>query len=178
MIAATLVRNNSIACRESSTRPTPSRRPTTARGGTSEIAIATPGNVSEMSERTRANAPTIPVARAAIRSTRRGLIRASICVLPANASAGRSISAKTVPIAITVIAPPITNARLRTRCGRSDNTTDKATPRIGVISGATIIAPMTVAVESATKPAAAMIPARISRTQKRDAGRPVTGPSM
>jgi hypothetical protein len=42
--------------------------PTTASGGTSEIAIATPGTVSEMSERTRAKEPTGPVASAAIRS--------------------------------------------------------------------------------------------------------------
>jgi hypothetical protein len=39
---------------------------------------------------------------------------------------------------------------------------------MGVISGATIIAPITVASESATTPTPAMIAARISRTQKAD----------
>ena len=37
--------------------------------------MATPGRASEMSRRTKANAPTMPVASAAIRSMRVGLIR-------------------------------------------------------------------------------------------------------
>ena len=41
-------------------------------------------------------------------------------------------------------------------------------PRIGVISGATIIGPMTVAVESATTPAPAMTAASTRRTQNAD----------
>ena len=44
------------------------------------------------------------------------------------------------------------------------------------MSGATIIAPMTVAVESATTPAAAMIAASTSRTQKRLSRRALLGP--
>jgi len=41
-------------------------------------------------------------------------------------------------------------------------------PRIGVDSGAMIIAPITVAVESVTTPDTAMIPERVSITQKPD----------
>ncbi len=51
-------------------------------------------------------------------------------------------------------------------------------PRIGVINGATIIAPITVAVESATSPAVAITEASTSRTQNRDDERLVHGPSM
>lgn len=49
----------------------------------------------------------------------------------------------------------------------SARTSASALPRIGVISGATIIAPITVAVESPTTPADAMTAASTSRTQKR-----------
>jgi len=50
-------------------------------------------------------------------------------------------------------------------------------PRIGVISGATIIEPITVAVESETTPALAMIDARINRIQNRLSFRLTSGPS-
>ncbi len=46
-------------------------------------------------------------------------------------------------------------------------------PRIGVISGATIIAPITVAVESATTPEPAMIAASRSSTQNAERWRGV-----
>lgn len=51
---------------------------------------------------------------------------------------------------------------------RSASTTERAVPRMGVMRGATIIAPMTVAAESATTPAAAMTVARMMRTQNAD----------
>jgi len=79
MIAATLVPNSSSAPSDCSGAPDSRVSPTTASGGTNEIAMATPGRVSEMSERTIANAPTPPVASAATRSTSRGLTRAAIC---------------------------------------------------------------------------------------------------
>jgi hypothetical protein len=50
---------------------------------------------------------------------------------------------------------------------RSPVTTDRIVPRIGVISGATIMAPITVAVESTTIPAEAITAARTSSTQNR-----------
>ena len=61
-IAATFDANSSRAPRAWPGSPDSSVRPTTASGGTSEIAMATPGSVSETSSRTRANAPTRPVA--------------------------------------------------------------------------------------------------------------------
>ena len=131
-----------------------------------------------MSARTSAKAPTVPVASAAIRSIRRGLIRALTWLFPRYRSVGSSTMPNRKPIAITAIAPPITRATLRPRWDRSARTIDRAVPRIGVIRGATIIAPITVAVESATTPADAMIAARSSRTQKREEARPPTGPSM
>ena len=70
-------------------------------------------------------------------------------------------------MAIAAAAPPRTNRIDRTRFARSPSTTPSIVPRIGVISGATIMAPMTVAVESPTTPAAAMVEARTNRTQNR-----------
>lgn len=70
-------------------------------------------------------------------------------------------------MATTVRAPPGTRSAQRTTWCRSARTRARALPRIGVISGAPIIAPITVAVESPTTPADAMIAARTSRTQKR-----------
>lgn len=49
--------------------PTDTRIPTLVRGGTREIAMATPGSVSETSRRPMANAPASPVARASQHST-------------------------------------------------------------------------------------------------------------
>ncbi len=74
-IAATLVLKRKNAPHASSHAPDSAVKPTTDSGGTSEIAIATPGSVSEMSRRTSATEPTAPVASAAIRSIRRGLTR-------------------------------------------------------------------------------------------------------
>ena len=64
-------------------------------------------------------------------------------------------------------APAMTRPMHRSRFLRSPRTTASIVPRIGVISGATIIAPMTVAVESPTTPAAAMIDESVSSSQKR-----------
>jgi hypothetical protein len=50
----------------------PQVRPATASGGTNEMAMATPGRVSEISGRASATEPTDPVASAATRSTSRG----------------------------------------------------------------------------------------------------------
>jgi hypothetical protein len=47
------------------------------------MAMATPGKVSEISDRARATEPTAPVARAATRSTMRGVTRAATWLLVA-----------------------------------------------------------------------------------------------
>ena len=59
----------------------------------------------------------------------------------------------------------VTPRRIRARSAR---TTARAVPRIGVICGATIIAPITVASESATTPAPAMTASSVRSTQKAD----------
>ena len=63
--------------------------------------------------------------------------------------------------------PPATRRSERIRFDRSASATESMVPRIGVIRGATIMAPMTVAVESAAMPAAAMIDASTIRIQNR-----------
>ena len=65
----------------------------------------------------------------------------------------------------TATAPPRTRPALTSICLRRASTTASAVPRIGVISGATIIAPITVAVESATTPAEAITAASTRSTQ-------------
>jgi hypothetical protein len=67
-LATTFVVNSRKAARASRGAPDSRVRPTTARGGTKEMAMATPGKVSEISDRTSATEPTAPVARAATRS--------------------------------------------------------------------------------------------------------------
>jgi hypothetical protein len=66
---------------------------------------------------------------------------------------------------------------LRSRLGRSPRVTASIVPWMGTISGATIIAPMTVAVESPTTPAAAMTEASVTTIQNRDRRRGASGPS-
>ena len=72
-MAATFVTKSSRAPADCPSSPASSVSPATVRGGTNEIAIATPGTVSEMSRRTSATEPTTPVARAARRSISPGL---------------------------------------------------------------------------------------------------------
>ena len=130
--------------------------------------MATPGSVSETSSRTRAKAPTRPVASAATRSMRSGLTREATSELVAATTGSGTSSPSRKPIATTSAAPARTVVTPRTIRDRSARTTARAVPRIGVISGATIIAPITVASESATTPAPAMIAASVSSTQKAD----------
>ena len=77
---------------------------------------------------------------------------------------GTSTAAAT-PMRMTTTAPATTNRPARTR---SRFTIPSAMPMIGVESGAMIIAPMTVAVESARMPAVAMTPESTSIVQKAD----------
>jgi hypothetical protein len=70
-------------------------------------------------------------------------------------------------MATATSAPPATWRSDRIRFVRSASTTESIVPRIGVIKGATIMAPITVAVESAATPAAAIMDARVIRIQNR-----------
>ena len=76
-MAATFVANSSSAPRHWPGAPDCRVRPATASGGTREMAMATPGSVSEISGRASATDPTAPVATAATRSTSRGVTRAA-----------------------------------------------------------------------------------------------------
>ena len=167
-IAATFEPNSSSAPRAWRGSPASSVSPTTDSGGTSEMAMATPGRVSEMSVRTRAKAPTSPVASAATRSMRSGVTREATCEFVAATTGSGTRSPRRWPRATTSAAPSRTVVTPRRMRARSARTTASAVPRIGVMSGATIIAPITVASESATTPAPAMIAASVSRTQKAD----------
>lgn len=81
------------------------------------------------------------------------------------------------PTPIAAAAPLATSAIERNRLVLSPSTTASMVPRIGVMSGATIMAPMTVAVESPPTPADAMIDSRVSRIHNRLSRRPRSGPS-
>ena len=81
------------------------------------------------------------------------------------------------PTAMTANAPVVTSISERSKFGPSRVTTDSTVPKIGVISGATIIAPMTGAVAFPTTPADAITADRTSRTQKRLSLRPRCSPS-
>ncbi len=167
-IAATFEANSSRAPSAWSGSPASSVSPTTVRGGTSEMAIATPGSVSETSARTRAKAPTRPVASAPTRSMRSGLTREATSEFVAATTGSGTSSPSRKPTATTSAAPASTVVTPRTIRARSARTTARAVPRMGVISGATIMAPITVASESATIPEPAMIAASVSSTQKAD----------
>lgn len=68
---------------------------------------------------------------------------------------------------IETAAPATTIAKERAIRSASPVTTASAVATIGVMRGATIIAPMTVAVESVTTPPVAMTTLRTSRIPKR-----------
>ncbi len=80
-MAATLVVNSKSAASDWRGAPDSRVRPTTANGGTREMAMATPGKVSEISDRARATEPTAPVARAATRSATWRVVRAATWAL-------------------------------------------------------------------------------------------------
>ena len=127
--------------------------------------MATPGKVSEISDRARATEPTAPVAKAATRSTMRGVIRAATWPLVAATTGYGTNRPISHPMATTAAAPATTKMTHRRTLARSASTTPRTIPRIGVISGATIMAPITVAVESLTTPADAITAASGSSSQ-------------
>ena len=128
------------------------------------MAIATPGSTAATSRRDRPTAPARPVAIAAMRSTTVGEVRLVIWSLVCTSMSGTTRAA-TTPTRTTTTAPQNTNrpARIRSRFTRPS-----AMPMIGVESGAMIMAPMTVAVESASTPAVAMTAESTSMVQNAD----------
>jgi hypothetical protein len=81
------------------------------------------------------------------------------------------------PRATTAQAPETTSKNETLRFRVSAVTDERTMPRIGVINGATIIAPITVAVESVITPAVAITAASSSKAQNRLSLRARSGPS-
>jgi hypothetical protein len=102
--------------------------PTTVSGGTSEMVLATPGNVSEMSRRTRAIEPTAPVAGAARRSTSRSFTRAVTCALVCAVTGPTTMSPSSQPMAIAESPPATTGPTERRRFLRSPRTAANIVP--------------------------------------------------
>jgi len=168
IIATTLEVNSKNAPHALPQSPAAAVIPTTASGGTSEIAIATPGITSETSLRASPYAPANPVATAAIRSIRPGEVRAVTCPLAARGCSSGRIHHKNAPSKMTAAAPPATRpADVHSR-RPSPITTASPIPMIGVPSGATIMAPITVAVELVKIPAVAIVADSPSKIQNLD----------
>ena len=166
-MARKFVTNRSSAPSAESGSPLASMTPTTHRGGTSEMAMATPGRASDTLARLTAKAPAAPDARATIRSIVRGEVRAATWLFDDSVTTSGLMRPmrKAVPMATTT--PAATSRSERRRCPTSPVTTERADAMIGVIRGATIIAPMTTAVESVSTPPVAMTTANRSSAQKR-----------
>ena len=107
-----------------------------------------------------------------MRSPRVGSTRPATCAFVA-ATTGTGVNwPSSQPSATTAHAPVATSRNETARFRGFTVTVDRTMPRIGVISGATIIAPITVAVESMTTPAVAITAAsssdRLSCARARD----------
>lgn len=120
-----------------------------------------------MSRRVTATAPARPVSAAATRSTKVGAARAATCVLWLNGSSCGRIHASAPPIATVAMTAPTSVTADLTSAWSSPNTIASAMPWVGVASGAMIIAPITVGVESLTIPAVAIPAASTSSSQNR-----------
>ena len=127
--------------------------------------MATPGSTAATSRRESPTAPARPVAIAAMRSTSVGEVRPVICELLCEVDVGHDEGREHAD-EHDDDRPP--RARTGPRRIRSRFTMPSAMPMIGVDSGAMIMAPMTVAVESASTPAVAMTPDSTSIVQKAD----------
>ena len=79
----------------------------------------------------------------------RGATRAATCEFVAATTSYGTSRPTSQPTAMTTTAPVTTNRIDRPKLARSASVIASTIPRIGVMSGATIIAPITVAVESA-----------------------------
>ena len=127
--------------------------PTTHSGGTKEMAIATPANESAISSRVAIKAPAAPEARAVRRAISPGEMREMISLLVSNEiriSGSRRVS--NAASTTTTITPPNTKASASSVRRSEPITTAAVVAIIGCISGATIMAPITVADESEISP--------------------------
>ena len=88
--------------------PTERHVPTTASGGTKEMAIAAPGNESLISSLLIANAATAPDASAINKSVTFGLVLEIICEFVSNEMNPMKVFDKNHAITITVVVPAVT----------------------------------------------------------------------
>src|SRR5688500_9698824 len=100
-IARTFETNSSNAPAARSGAPCPRHTPTTASGGTSEIAMATPGSTAATSRRARATAPAKPVATAATTSSSPGDVRDAIWLFPSRSYDPGNAAEQRTPVPTT-----------------------------------------------------------------------------
>ena len=131
------------------------------------MAIATPGNASATDRRLSANAPAAPLASATTRSPMRGAIRPWTWLLDSMSRMPGASHMKAAESPIAVATPMATSNSDRPMWRWSPVTMASAVAMMGVMRGATIMAPMTVAVESPSTPPVAMSTDSTSRTAKR-----------
>ena len=126
-------------------------------------AIATPAIEFDNLSRVMVKAPAMAAATAITRSIRFGAVRAVISLFTALAS---KVSANSQAVHTTVAMPMITVIADRFTKRLSAIESPKARLRIGSISGATIMAPITTAVLLEIKPRVAITAEQISSTKK------------
>ncbi len=178
-IAARLVRKSRNAFHASVGKPYWNVMPTVASGGTNATAMPTPGSAPMVDLRGRMYPAAAPAVTAIPRSSSPGNVRA-------RTSPGSSRTSVTVPPAISDTSQPTATARTmphaitakaRHNRGLRAVTMAPATAVIGVIIGATNIAPMTTAAESASRPNAAIDADSMIRKLKRTTYSRNSGPS-
>ena len=160
-IVRKLAKNSRKAPQAPSRAPNASDSPEVASGGVREVAIATPGNAGLVRSSTSARPPASPARPATNRSSKFGLVRASISGVTSSANGNRPRTTANATISST---PPnsATNALRNKR--RSPRESANAMPKIGAISGETSMAPITTAALLASKPKAAIPPEASSST--------------
>src|SRR6056297_1565970 len=158
MMAARLVRYSRNALRASPASPRWAVMPTVASGGTRATAMPTPGRAEIVDRRGWMNPAAAPAVMAMPRSSRPGNVRDRISSGRARTSmtrpAARSDTNQPTAMASTVPPAMITMANRSRRFWA--RTVAAAAPMIGVMSGATSIAPITTAPELASRPNAAI----------------------
>ena len=165
-MAATFVVNSSNAPRAWRGRQTPGSGRLRPAAAPARSRWPPRASLSEISDRASATEPTAPVARAATKSTSRGVTRAATWLLVA-ATTGKGANRPSSQLSATTAAPPMMSSSRHRRRLLHRQYDASTIPRIGGISGATIIAPITVAAESLTTPADAITAASTSSRQYR-----------
>ena len=163
-IAARLVVYRSIAPRANVICPASSATPTVASGGTSATATATPGSDDDASFRTVAYAPAKPAARATTRSRMSGAVR---LVTSRGRSPLTNNAASTYDSAIEPRVAKATTPNHRNDFRNSAIEIHAAVANTGCINGASNMAPMTTAAESADRPITATTTDNVSIVVKR-----------